>query len=252
MELRVGIEPSVWRETIREMRLLAGLSTAELSRLRDLAVRFLARKTLEPVSADIDLSPHSRAALALQACLPILELGLDWYSGFHAVIIYPGEFAPEREHADDSGIVHVVREELRGEAWEQGPVILSWDDLREPAQGDDGVSLVIHEFAHKLDMQNGIANGMPPLHRDMRPEAWTQAFARAYAGLQRQLERSDPTPIDPYAATDPAEFFAVASEYFFAAPWIPATAYPAVYAQLKAFYRQDPLTRVSSRARLPD
>lgn len=244
-EARARIEPSIWAGLMRELPLLEGLSAGEQSRLRDLATAFLSSKTLEPVSPEIDLSPRIRALLGLQACLPILELGIEWYAGFHSVVIYPGDFAPEREHIDEAGVVHRIREELRGEAWDRGPVILSLEDLLEPA-AEEGENLIIHEFAHKLDLQNGSANGMPPLHRGMRPESWTEALSGAFAELNEDLSIGESTTVDPYAATDPAEFFAVLSEAFFAAPWIPATAYPRVYEQLKAFYRQDPLARLAS------
>ena len=112
--------------------------------------------------------------------------------------------------------------------------------------GWEGYNLVIHELAHKLDMLNGNANGLPPLHADMRVSDWAKVMQEAYDDLDRQLERNPDaeTAIDPYAAENPAEFFAVTSEYFFSAPDLLYEAYPQVYEQLKLFYRQDPLARL--------
>jgi len=126
-----------------------------------------------------------------------------------------------------------------------GPVILAWPGVLASGAWE-GYNLVIHELAHKLDMLNGDANGLPPLHSDMRVGDWATAMQHAYDDLNRQLDH-DPdaeTAIDPYAAENPAEFFAVTSEYFFSAPDLLDTAYPKVYEQLRAFYRQDPLARL--------
>ncbi|MGD8498887.1 MAG: zinc-dependent peptidase [Chromatiales bacterium] len=239
------IPAAVWTDTIDGLTMLDGLTATERERLRGLALSFLQAKTLEPVGDDTEPAPELFAALALQACLPVLELGLDWYSGFRAVILYPGDFAAEREHVDDTGVVHVVRDELAGEAWDEGPVVLSRAALDDGAS-EPGYNLVIHELAHKLDLQNGVANGMPPLHPGMRPADWSATFSEAFEALRRQLDRGEPTDLDPYAATDPAEFFAVTSEYFFTAPWVLESVYPGVYALLAAFYRQDPLSRLRS------
>jgi Mlc titration factor MtfA (ptsG expression regulator) len=127
-------------------------------------------------------------------------------------------------------------------------VILAWPGVA--ASGTlDGYNLVIHELAHKLDMLNGDANGLPPLHADMRLSDWTQAMQAAFDALNAELDRNPDaaTAIDPYAAENPGEFFAVTSEYFFSAPDLLDAAFPAVYAQLRQFYRQDPLARLGER-----
>ena len=121
-------------------------------------------------------------------------------------------------------------------------MILSWEDAAA-AEQDAGYNVVIHEFAHKLDMLNGDANGFPPLHADMSREAWSDAFSRAYADFCSRVDADEATTLDSYAAEDPAEFFAVMSEAFFQAPQVVRTDYPAVYEQLALFYRQDPAQR---------
>ena len=229
---RHAIPEAAWRAARARAPVLARLDAPDEARLRALALLFLHEKVIEP-AAGAQLDDGARALLAAQACLPILNLGLDYYADFKGVIVYPDEFMPEHEYTDDAGVVHSARHPLRGEAWPRGPVILSAADLA-PSRG---MNVVIHEFAHKLDMLNGAADGFPPLHHDMRIDVWTQAFMRAYEDLCARDERGEATPIDAYAAESPAEFFAVASEAFFETPQILRGAYPEVYAQLRAFYR---------------
>ena len=179
----------------------------------------------------------------------MLELGLDAYAGFVSVIVYPGEFLVRgREHEDETGVVHTGDDVLSGEAWEQGPVILAWEDVQASGQGD-GFDVVAHEFAHKLDLLDGAINGVPALHADMSFEVWVRTFQTAYDTLTAQLDRGIDTWLDPYAAEDPGEFFAVCSEMFFDVPEELLAEYPDIYAQLSAFYRQDPGSLSSDAAR---
>jgi MtfA peptidase len=136
------------------------------------------------------------------------------------------------------GIVHEFEDSVLGEAWEGGPVLLSWFENLDEI-GD--VSIVIHEFAHKLDMTNGEVDGMPALHEGMRRQDWVDAIGSAYEDFCRRVDTGEETEIDPYAAQHPSEFFAVCSEVFFEAPDLLRDEYPAVYAQLCLFYRQSPL-----------
>lgn len=233
-----------WAVAWASLPLLAGLESRQAIRLGDLAVLFLRHKRLEPVGGLV-LTNRMRLILALQACLPILELGLDWYRGWYAVILYPAEFVPGREYVDDDGLVWVDDAVKSGEAWEHGPVILSWSDVA--AGGDlDGYNVVLHELAHKLDMRDGGANGRPPLHAGMSGAAWSREFASAFADLGRRVDAGEETPLDSYGAESPCEFFAVVSEAFFEIPVLLHDQYPGVYTQLCAFYRQDPLVRLGS------
>jgi Mlc titration factor MtfA (ptsG expression regulator) len=238
---RSRLAEAEWRATVANLRVLAGLVPAELERLRDLATLFLAEKALEP-AGELELTPEMGPLIAAQACLPILNLGLDCYREWSAVILYPEGFLAHHEYTDANGLVHSVHRPLIGEAWERGPVILSWADIVETLD-QPGLNVVIHEMAHKLDMLTGAVNGLPPLHRGMTVEDWSRAFTAAYDHLCRQADRSRPTALDPYATDSPAEFFAVASEAFFETPDVIADAYPEVYQQLRAYYRQDPLAR---------
>ena len=232
---------SALREVAGRYPFLAGLSGEEFTRLQSLVAHFLREKSIHG-AAGLELDDAMRLHIAVQACLPILNLDIAYYRGWVEVIVYPDEFLPEIEWTDDHGVVHRSREVRAGEAWLGGPVILSWADVAPLAAGD-GVNVVIHEFAHKLDMLNGEADGFPPLHRDMSRAQWSEAFREAYDDFRRRVDADEETDIDPYAAEDPAEFFAVMSEAFFEIPQAVAAEYPRVYEQLARFYRQDPRAR---------
>jgi len=211
-------------------------SSQAARKLKDLALLFLAEKQLTSVRG-LQLTDAMRVSIAAQACLPILELGLDWYSGWTGVVVYPGDFRVRRTEVDEDGVVHEWDDELAGEAMPGGPVVLSWD----ATANDPYMNVVIHEFAHKLDMLDGVADGRPPLHPGMDARAWQKAFDKAYEGLCDAVERGRDTWLDPYASEHPSEFFAVISEAFFEDPKETRRRYPDVYDQLKLFYRQDPV-----------
>ena len=232
---------SAWRAALARLPLLQGLSADEMARLRQLALRFLRDKQLTPAGG-LELTDRMRLMIALQACLPILNLDPDYYAGWVEVIVYPGQFVPEHEYTDEAGVVHVNRHAMAGEAWLQGPVVLSWADVAESG-GTDGFNVVIHELTHKLDMLNGGADGFPPLHSDMSKQAWTRIFSAAYEDFCARVDRGEDTQLDPYATEHPGEFFAVMSEAFFEIPQVLKGCYPDVYGQLSAFYRQDPAAR---------
>ena len=233
-----AIPDALWDATVAATPAVAYLDAGARRRLRDLTLLFLHEKALEPARGLV-LDDAMRVRIALLACQPVLELDLDSYAAFASVIVYPDEFIVDHEYTDEDGVVHRVRAPLSGEAWEQGPVILSWEDA-EAADGGDGYNVVMHEFAHKLDIRNGEANGLPPLHPGMQVAAWETAFDSAYADLAARLERGEDPWIDPYAVQDPAEFFAVMAELFFDLPGDLKAEYPQVYRQLAAFFRQDP------------
>ncbi len=227
---RHRIEDALWREATRGVPFLP-----RSEKLKRLALLFLAEKQFVGAPG-LEVTDAMRVSIAAQACLPILELGLDWYSGFTGIVVYPGDFRVRRTQADEHGVVHEWDDELAGEAMPGGPVVLSWD----AAANDARMNVVIHEFAHKLDMLNGEADGLPPLHREMDRAAWTHAFREAYEGFCDAVDRGKDTWLDPYAAEHPSEFFAVVSEAFFEHPAETRRRYPEVYEQLKRFYRQEP------------
>jgi hypothetical protein len=238
---QASITESQWNAAFASLALLDSLSDAEKQGLRELVILFLHRKSIEGAHGLV-ITQAMALIIALQACLPVLALGLEPYNGWSTIIVYPSGFAPERVVRDEYGVEHHVRDELAGEAWQRGPVILSWDEA-EYAGVVDGSNLVIHEFAHKLDMQNGDANGFPPLHRSMDVEAWTNVFSAGFDNFQQRCRHGAHIGIDCYAATSPAEFFAVLSEIFFERPDLLCQHYAEIYEQMRQYYRQHPLQR---------
>lgn len=240
---RHAIPEDAWRRVLDGYAFVGDLDEAGRQRLRCLATLFLYRKTLTP-ARDLRMDDFMRAAVAAQACLPVLSLGLAYLDGFRQVIVYPAAFLVERDESDEAGVIHRARHEFSGEAWEAGPVLLAWEDIAPGAEPHgEGTSVVIHEIAHKIDMLADGPNGMPPLHPDMSPAEWSEVFSRAYETLCVEVDAGRPTWIDPYAAEAPEEFFAVLSEHFFVAPCDTRAEAPEVYAQLARFYRQDPSAR---------
>ncbi len=229
-----------WQEVVASLALLRGLSGDELAALQRLVWLFLAEKALVGVQG-LALSDGMRLRIAAQACLPVLALGLEYYRNLETILVYPGGFVARHEYQDEAGVVHQEAAGLSGESWMQGPVILSWEDV--VGASEVGVNLVVHEFAHKLDMLTGVANGLPPLHADMSVSQWTAELSAAYGDMAAKVAQGEVTALDAYAVEDPAEFFAVMSEAFFAAPGLLQCSYPGVYGQLRRFYRQDPAAR---------
>jgi len=234
---RSDLGQTEWADLCHGFRVLARLSAEDRERLRRLAILFLHDKHIVGVG-DAEPDRYMKLVIAAQACLPILNLGLDWYRGWHTVMVYPGAFVARHDYMDESGVVHEQLALEGGEAWDDGPVILAWDEI---AHTRDGGNLVIHEFAHKLDAVNGVTNGMPPLHPEMDRTEWTRVFTRAWEDFSARVDAGEPVPIDPYAAEAPAEFFAVLSETFFEDPGQLRQFYPGVYEQLRQFYRWEPL-----------
>jgi len=224
------IDDALWQRATRPLAFLP-----RTPKLRELALLFLAEKDFVGAH-ELEVTDVMRLSIAAQACLPILELGLDWYAGWHGVVVYPGDFRVRRREIDEDGVVHEWEDDLAGEAMPGGPVVLSWDALAH----DPAINVVIHEFAHKLDMLNGEADGVPPLHAGMDRRAWLAVFEEAFEGFCDAVDRGKDTWLDPYAAEHRSEFFAVISEAFFREPQETRRRYPDVYEQLARFYRQDP------------
>ena len=236
---RSPIPHHIWQEVTRSAFVLRKLDAVQMAHLRELTTWFINRKVISGAQG-LEVTLSMQVTVAAQACLLILNLGVEYFNGWVEVILYPGAFRVNREKTDSYGLVHHTASVLTGESWLRGPVILSWDDVEQDTyHGYPGQHVVLHEFAHKLDGLNGGANGMPPLGRDMSQKRWTKAMSEAYDALCLKVASGESTFINPYAATSPAEFFAVLTEYFFTAPEILKEAYPSVYSQLALFYRPE-------------
>lgn len=243
---RHAIPIDAFDAAVAGLPILHGLGASERSRLRESASLFIHDKMFS-AAGGAQVDDATQLAIALQACLLTLNLSEDSYRGWSEIILYPDEFLRPREEMDEAGVVHHSRDILAGESWHGGPLVLSLADVAESGQGE-GINVVLHEFAHKLDMLNGDANGYPPLHRGMDAAAWARDFSAAYDDLCARVDAGEDTAIDPYATADPAEFFAVLTEVFFETPYLLDSEYPAVYRQLQQFYRQDPLANTVLRA----
>ena len=234
-----ALPDALWNEARNALPFLAVYSDEELARLRDLVVLFLDAKSIVGAQGH-EVTPLQRTIIAIQACVLVLNLDLELFDGFENVVVYPGEFVPGWEYEDEYGVVHRRDDALAGEAMEGGPVILSWPDVADSADWDETqMNLVIHEFAHKIDMSDGGANGAPPLRDSAARLDWQRVMRAAYADFVRRVDAGEETAIDPYAAESPEEFFAVLSEVFFAEPTLLRDEYPDVYHEFARFYRQD-------------
>ena len=193
--------------------------------------------------AGLAVTDDVRVTIAAQACLLILNRRTRYFPNLSQILVYPGAFIVDKVRTDGSGILQEQRQVLAGESWSQGQVVLSWTDVVEGAAvADDGRNVVIHEFAHQLDQELGHANGAPILARRQHYQSWSRVLSHAFARLREQARLGEPSLLSHYGATDPAEFFAVASEVFFEQPQQLAIEDPALYAELHRFYRVDPLS----------
>jgi len=235
--------PAAWREILRRrVPYVRGLPADLHLQLKKLMQVFLAEKVFIGCGG-LAVTEEMRVTIAAQACLLLLNRRRPgYYPNLSQILVYPGAFVVDKVHTGPAGVLQEQRQVLAGESWSQGQVILSWDDtLDGAAQAGDGRNVVIHEFAHQLDQETGDANGAPLIPRRHRAR-WAQVFAGEFARLQQQAERGEPALMSYYGATNPAEFFAVASEVFFEQSAQMAAEHPALYAELSRYYRVNPLS----------
>lgn len=235
----VPLDPALWAQVRARLPWAAALDEARAERLSALAAWFLRRKAITPVGG-LELDDADRALLAAACCLPVMEVGAAGLRGWSELVVYPDAFRVNRSHVDAAGVLHEWEDELIGEAWEAGPLILSWADvMADCAEPGAGFCVAVHEMAHKLDALDGMLDGTPPLAADFNA-AWVRDFQQAFDAMNALLDRGRAPPIDDYAAESPEEFFAVASEYHFSAPAVLRAAYPQVAAHLARFYGPSP------------
>lgn len=201
---------------------------------------FLAEKRFEGCGG-LELTDEIRVTIAAQACVLLLHRDTDYYPSLRTILVYPDPYIARVARKLPGGIAIEGREVRLGESWVAGAIVLSWDDvLRGAADIHDGHNLVFHEFAHQLDAESGSANGAPNLPRRSMYIAWARVMRAEYAHLLDDLAHHRDTVLDDYGGTSPAEFFAVATECFFEKSVQLEKTHPALYDQLKLFYRQDP------------
>lgn len=238
-----SIDDALWRQVRRDCPWLHALDDARALRLRELAAHFLHRKAITPV-AGLELDDAQRLLLAALCCLPLLEFGREGLHGWSELVVYPDAFRVRRSHADAAGVLHEWDDELIGEAWDSGPLLLSWADVQaDIADPQAGYCVAVHEMAHKIDVLDGAMDGTPPLPRDWQRQ-WARDFQQCFDAFCARVDAGHDTAIDPYAAEAPEEFFAVASEYHFSAPEVLEQEMPAVAAHLRRFYGPSPFANV--------
>jgi MtfA peptidase len=240
MLVQRAIPEDLWRLTLSRFPFLVHRTVDDLQRLRELSTLFLADKEFAGMQG-LEVDDGMAVAIAAQACLPILRLGLSQYDAFKGIVVHPDVVVARREVMDEDGVVHHYQEELSGEAMEGGPVMLSWRDVADA--GDSaawGYNVVIHEFAHVLDMRDGAPDGVPLLPDRAARERWLAVLEPQWQDFCARVDAGEDTLIDPYGAEAIDEFFAVASEVFFVnAPALRAE-HPQLYELLAGYYRQDP------------
>lgn len=233
---RRAIPDLLWRRTLRRFPFLVageGRNEAELRRLTSL---FLDRKEFSGVHG-LQVTDDMAVAIAAQACLPILHLGLEAYDGFVGIVVYPGQARARREHMDADGVVHTGEEILAGESVDGGPIMLSWRDVRGAgASAATGYNVVVHECAHVLDLTDGAPNGRPWLGPGWSIAQWDETLGSAFEAFCERVDAGETPELDDYAATGIDEFFAVASEALFVQRPLLQREWPAVDALLARYY----------------
>ena len=232
--------PAAWRDIVRRRVPLAReLPAAQQLRLKK-HVQVLLADVPFIGCAGLQVSDEMRVTIAAQAAFLLLGRGGS-FGNLRQVLVYPGHFVVPRSEVGAGGVVHEARDVLAGQSWQRGQVIVAWDAVRDgAADPHDGANVVMHEFAHQLDQDTGAANGAPYVGRGALQQAWARVMNREFDALRARLARAEPGLIEPYAATSPAEFFAVTTELFFEKPAALAAERPELYEQLRRCYRLDP------------
>ncbi len=237
---RRPIPDDLWALTLARYPFLARRSAVDIAELRRLSSLFLDRKEFSGAQG-LQIDDQMAVAIAAQACLPVLRLGLQAFDGFVGIVVHRDEVQVRREVTDENGLVHEYDEVLAGEAMEGGPVMLSWRDVDEAGESASwSYNVVVHEFAHVLDMADGLADGVPTLPTNAARIRWRSVLLEEYTAFCARVDAGQQTALDPYGAESPEEFFAVATEAFFVASQEMRDEHPALYALLAGYYQQDP------------
>jgi len=245
-KLRAAPFPLEWLRILqRNVSLYRRLPPEDQRELQGHIHVFLAEKEFEGCGG-LEITDEIRVTIAAQACILLLHRETDFYPALHTILVYPSGYVAEAQTYLPGGIVTEGPQPRLGEAWQHGPVVVAWDEAQaNAADVRDGHNVVFHEFAHKLDEEDGVEDGAPDLPRRSMYVAWARVLGREYRRLRRDAEAGRPTVLDAYGAENTAEFFAVATESFFTKPLQLLQRHPALYRELAEFYRQDPARLMS-------
>jgi len=240
--LRALPVPPDWLPIIgRRVPLWSRLSRSDRDELFGHIHVFLREKRFEGCHGLVP-TDEMRVTIAAQACILLLRRETEYFPTVQSIFLYPERFVVDVAEIDEDGVVSEYAEDRSGESWDMGPVVLSWEDVRLSARpAPKSYNIVLHEFAHQLDLENGVVDGMPKLPDKESVRRWSGVWSDAFDHLQADIKRGRRGPIDHYGAQSPPEFFAVMVETFFESPAALHHTYPAVYDELKRYFRQDPL-----------
>ena len=233
--------PNEWRKTLRKnFPVFRKMPTDLQLQLKARIKQFIHEKEFIGC-AGLEITDEIRVTVAASACMLLLNRDSDVYPDLHYILIYPNAFLVNREELNPEGLPIEKNRGLLGESWSNGKVILSWEDvLKGNKDFNDGANVAIHEFAHQLDHASGATNGAPFLGDASRSKRWSTVLTEEFESLRQAAYRGDETLIDKYGATEPAEFFAVVTETFFEMPRQMQAQHPALFTELKAYYKVDP------------
>jgi Mlc titration factor MtfA (ptsG expression regulator) len=223
------------------------LSAAEQKKLRDDLRVFIAEKNWEGCGG-LQITDEIQVTIAAEACLLVLGMEHNYYDRVLSILVYPAGYRVPMDRPGRTGIIDERGEGRLGEAWYRGPVVLAWDHVRHDARHPHrGKNLVFHEFAHQLDMLDGVVNGTPPLRDREQARRWKEVMTAEYTRLVEASQRGQATLLDPYGTTNEGEFFAVVTECFFDNPVALRQQHPRLYDLLREYYHQDPAARVTNQ-----
>jgi Mlc titration factor MtfA (ptsG expression regulator) len=236
--------PESWLQIVRRnVPYYDRLSASEQEELRSNIQVFMAEKNFEGCGG-LEMTDEIKVTIAAYACILLLHRQHDFYPRLRTILVYPDAYPVKVVRPGPGNMVIEGHEMRAGESWHTGAVVISWNHvLHRPGDPQEGRNVVLHEFAHQLDQEDGSVNGAPLLPQTSMYRAWARILGREYQLLAEAADADRPTLLDKYGATNPAEFFAVVTEYFFEQPEQLQAQHPELYEELRLYYRQDPAAR---------
>ena len=234
--------PQEWIKIVQEnVPLYNRLPDPLKEQLHGLVHVFLAEKDFEGCGG-LEMTEAIMVTIAAQACMLLLNRKVSYFPRLRTILVYPHTYVA-KTISSDGRIVVDGRSVRLGESWQNGPVVLAWDSVTGGTMNiTDAQNVVLHEFAHQLDQEDGVADGAPILEHRSRYTAWASVLSAEYEALQKKKKKRRRSVMNKYGATNPAEFFAVVTETFFEKPKQMKKRHPELYEELRDYYKLDPVT----------